>query len=569
MARLQASKGVSDAAVLSKSMGDLRLEVAQHAIDVVKAEGPLSAHEAAAAQVWFDSIYGTQGETRDLTLTERSKWKKRLKEIEADARANPQDAALQAKLEHAKQVVAGFDAFYKGLPEEIPAYEQGGIVKAEARLMEAQRQLDLSQIALDHAQATRIDLEQQTRAVLDSGGEPDASLAAGHQRAIERVQRMAAQRDAARGDVAAAERIVAGAAGAGGPGGGGPTSPGGGGSATPTASDGPSTITDATPTVPDASSTVPDGSRTAAGGPPPPGSPARTASSADATTQPAGAERAETPAAPGPPPVRGEGHAPRTPVTGAPPVEPLQVHGWTEAQAKLGGLNEEFKIVLFEHASQRWWLFKPAQTEANMALGPGVGIEAQQRWRRAAAAAALGGRLNFETPGVRLVEWNGQVGSLQEFRQGLTSGSSMMRNSPAEFDQFWNSQQRRDMDAFDFLIANQDRHPGNFMFDGSTTPPRLVLVDQDAAFPSDARRGYQAQEPGFEQPDLGREHYVRDLPPAVSADLAERLIDLHENFPEPQLREWLTADEVDGLRSRLGVMVTKLNNGQIRMIHPD
>ncbi len=202
-----------------------------------------------------------------------------------------------------------------------------------------------------------------------------------------------------------------------------------------------------------------------------------------------------------------------------------------------------------------------------MGLGPSVGIEQGQRWRRAAAASELGGRLGFETPGVRLVTWEGVPGSLQEMAAGLTGGLKLETANPAEFQRFWDSQARRDMDAFDFLIGNQDRHPDNVLLDMSKDPPRFVLIDQDATFPTDARRGYEAQEPAYERPGQhGREFFVRDLPPAISADLAARLTSMHESFPQDQLKQWLTAQEIDGLRARLGILMTKLDSGKIRVI---
>jgi hypothetical protein len=129
--------------------------------------------------------------------------------------------------------------------------------------------------------------------------------------------------------------------------------------------------------------------------------------------------------------------------------------------------------------------------------------------------------------------------------------------------QFWNSQRRLDMDAFDFFIANQDRNGWNYMIRMEGGEPRLLLIDQDASIPNEARRNYQSQEPGTGHDP---EAYVRDLPPTISRDLEQRLRNLEAAFPETELRQWLTQPEVDGLRARLGVLIGKLDSGQIRVV---
>ena len=92
--------------------------------------------------------------------------------------------------------------------------------------------------------------------------------------------------------------------------------------------------------------------------------------------------------------------------------------------------------------------------------------------------------------------------------------------------------------------------------------PKLMLIDQDSSIPADSRRNYEAQEPGRGH----SQKWVRDLPPTVSKQVADKLRGLSERFPEQDLQQWLTQPEIDGLRSRLGVLITKIDSGAIRVV---
>ena len=37
-------------------------------------------------------------------------------------------------------------------------------------------------------------------------------------------------------------------------------------------------------------------------------------------------------------------------------------------------------------------------------------------------------------------------------------------------------------------------------------------------------------------------------------------------FPENTLRQWLTQPEVDGIRSRLGALIQKIDSGEIKVL---
>jgi hypothetical protein len=333
--------------------------------------------------------------------------------------------------------------------------------------------------------------------------------------------------------------------------------PGGSGSDPPTAPRG--TATDADPHGTALS-------RPSGGTGSPSGAPTRDRS-APGSPQPTGRvdPRAATPAAlPGTTRVTVPGE------THMPPTQRLQSGPWQEVPPP-GSIPGSSERVFLRDANGQLWLFKPAAGETELAFGPNLGIQQHERWRRAAAAAELADRLGFDTPDVFLVEWGGRPGSLQAWREGLQLGREVRRDNRAAFDNFWNSQVRKDMDVFDFLIANQDRHFENYMLDFADGKPKLVLIDQDSAIPADPRRNYESQEPGWHADPAhpGRsdpEFWVRDLPQTVSVEVARSLLTLSKNFPEAELRRFLTQAEVDGIRARLGVLINKLDSGKLAVV---
>ncbi|HUG48598.1 MAG TPA: hypothetical protein VMP67_09315, partial [Candidatus Limnocylindria bacterium] len=248
----------------------------------------------------------------------------------------------------------------------------------------------------------------------------------------------------------------------------------------------------------------------------------------------------------------------RVPEGLAPAVEHITWDQW--AHIETVGEGNNLKYILVDATTGERWMFKPAGGEEGMAFGPDLGIETGERWRRALAAAYLSQDLGLETPYVRLVEIDGMVGSLQEWRAGFEARSTIPGPAQANFDAFWNSRFRHDIDAFDYFIANQDRHERNVMIRMEGGRPRRLLIDQDAGMPPSPER-FTAARP---RDQLGR--WQRDLPPSVSAEVAQRFRELAERFPDAQLRQWLTDAEVDGLWSRLNEVVDDLDSGRIGIV---
>jgi hypothetical protein len=224
---------------------------------------------------------------------------------------------------------------------------------------------------------------------------------------------------------------------------------------------------------------------------------------------------------------------------------------------RANGINVKYII---KDRQGNMFMFRPADTEAPMRYGPPLGIVQGERYRRGAAAAFIADQLGFETPDVRLGYWNGQKGSLQEWRAGYTKGEDFQADHPQRFDEFWASQQRKDLDAMDYLTAQQDRHAGNIQLrDKGRAGFDLLVIDQDSSFPTSSARFHPtrtlAQLAGHQRP----------LPDTISKGRADRMRQLDATWPEADLRQWLTKPEVDGARARLTEIITGLNSGTIKV----
>jgi hypothetical protein len=199
----------------------------------------MSPAERAAAQVWWDSVYSTQsGPVRGYQLNQRDEWLRRLADVDARiadvvARGGQPDAALLQERQQVQLVAEGFDAMYKGLPEERAAYQVGGSARTEAELTEAERQVDLAEIALEQVTELVRDVESELLDLVLAGNE-DPALTAAHQSALERQQKLhdelddkRARRDAATAQATAGAQPAGAAAGpaAAGRGGGSPPGP--------------------------------------------------------------------------------------------------------------------------------------------------------------------------------------------------------------------------------------------------------------------------------------------------------------------------------------------------------
>jgi len=85
--------------------------------------------------------------------------------------------------------------------------------------------------------------------------------------------------------------------------------------------------------------------------------------------------------------------------------------------------------------------------------------------------------------------------------------------------------------------------------------PATINHDRQAMFAADVAESL-----------IGAENVVRDLPPSISKELADNFRRLETNFPEEELKKWLTPEEINGLRSRLSVVIQKIDAGSIKVI---
>jgi hypothetical protein len=249
----------------------------------------------------------------------------------------------------------------------------------------------------------------------------------------------------------------------------------------------------------------------------------------------------------------------RNAVISAPTAETLQRFTTIRQIGGQGRPAEEGINVKFElrDAGGKRWLFKPANGEVGMRYGTRLGIRQGQRYRRAPAAALIADRLGIPTPKAKVVVYNGQPGSLQEWWTGYEPSSKLGRGTTAA-DQFWDSQPRKDLDAMDYVTAQQDRHRGNiYLKEPIHAGAELAAIDQDASFPPTSDRF----DPNL--PPAKRDNWQRPVPDTLSPQMAARLRSLAAHWPEAELRQWLTKAEADGARVRLQHIVDELAAGRI------
>ena len=153
MAKELAGQGL-DAPAIAKAMelggAELNPDIAQHAVDVVAGQGPSGPAETAAARTWWGSVYDPQS-ARGPMLEQRRLAHEALAGLDAQIAAggaNP-DPALVAARDQLRPQVEHLDQLYKALPEEVGAYGAEGVVRDQAKVLEAERQADLAEIAVE------------------------------------------------------------------------------------------------------------------------------------------------------------------------------------------------------------------------------------------------------------------------------------------------------------------------------------------------------------------------------------------------------------------------------------
>ena len=146
------------------------------------------------------------------------------------------------------------------------------------------------------------------------------------------------------------------------------------------------------------------------------------------------------------------------------------------------------KTVLVD-GSGGMFVFKPSANALPHEEGTKLGIEPTQYGRRSVAAGVVAKQVGLETPGVRIVEYMGKVGSLQPWRAG---GKTMAQIRDEQGQEVAEAIQqspeyqraRADINVFDYLINNLDRNPGNYImdFDARGKVEKIVPIDHDLTF---------------------------------------------------------------------------------------
>jgi len=228
----------------------------------------------------------------------------------------------------------------------------------------------------------------------------------------------------------------------------------------------------------------------------------------------------------------------------------------------IDGVNKGKKLLTHKKTGKEY-LFKPSKGE-EMIIGEHEGIHAGERYRRVPAAAEVGKRLGFETPGGEVVRYGDELGSRQEWiRQGKPLEKYATSTKSAEVDlyhQIMDSQLKKDMDVFDYLIANMDRNPGNLkvIVDPVTGQvARLIPIDMDAAFPPSEVR-FSAFKVEVQKP----------LPKTMTSSLFRNLTHMKNNRSrlENVLQKFLTDKEIEGMFKRLDEILSKVDSKEITIV---
>jgi uncharacterized protein DUF4157 len=257
--------------------------------------------------------------------------------------------------------------------------------------------------------------------------------------------------------------------------------------------------------------------------------------------------------------------APAVPVSTFIPPGPVRVlYRQDYDDTKITKGANQGKLLLTHKTTGQQFLFKPRSGEREI-IGSEVGIRAGERYRRAPAAAYLAREAGIRTPAAEIVIWNDngieEIGSLQEW---ITEGQPASRFylHPRVYNAMAASQPKLDLDAFDYVIANMDRNPGNWkvIIDPQTNAVREVLpIDMDASLP-----------PGPGRYSLGYvlEHYQQPMPATITRGLYNRLLRMQADRSriEIALREFLEQVVIDGVFTRLNELLDSVRTGNIDVV---
>lgn len=190
-----------------------------------------------------------------------------------------------------------------------------------------------------------------------------------------------------------------------------------------------------------------------------------------------------------------------------------------------GGINTTVYVKLKDDGAG---VFKPKSGERT---GLRSEIEAGTYYKRERAAYLIDRFLGFDlVPATTIREFDGEEGSLQRFIPEAKTGYDL---TPEKFTVL--APQLKKMWIFDCIIANTDRHDGNFLVTGE----KVYAIDHGLALSSQT---YSTFRPLFDTP--GWEEISETIKHFLSWEDGVRILEL-------LLLELLSSEEVSGVLSRI------------------
>jgi hypothetical protein len=181
---------------------------------------------------------------------------------------------------------------------------------------------------------------------------------------------------------------------------------------------------------------------------------------------------------------------PPAPARHMPDVEQLSPDRYRpDAGGMLDGTMEKHRLVDAETGQK--YLFKPNRADApipDRAVEHGVTPDTIANRAKASEVAAQ--QFDIDTPEVKIVEYDGQVGSLQEWR--ATGNTYRLKDLEFEHPDLWAkvkdspefARHRADLDTFDYVLNNLDRNGGNLFvrLDDNGKVIGFTAIDHDLTF---------------------------------------------------------------------------------------
>jgi hypothetical protein len=155
------------------------------------------------------------------------------------------------------------------------------------------------------------------------------------------------------------------------------------------------------------------------------------------------------------------------------------------------------KNILVDATTGKKYLWKPNAPDAPIPMrAVERGITPESIAGRAKASEIVARQLDIDTPDIQVVEYDGKIGSLQEWRKGKNAATltELKRTDPARHAEVVASPEyqrmRSDLDALDHVLDNLDRNDGNLMIemDEAGKVTRITAIDHDLTFSANADR---------------------------------------------------------------------------------